>query len=92
MMDAYTRTVPLQCGFEVKERGGDSNEADMQLGLWSAAGLQLLKQQRLAVTGLGEILPFVGATAIGHEWKVHISWKDENGSVVSYAIPYLYIS
>ena len=86
-MDVYTRTVPLQCGFEVKERGGDSNEADMQLGLWSAAGLQLLKQQRLAVAGLGEILPFVGGAIIGHEWKVHISWKHENGSVVSYAIP-----
>src|SRR4051812_43202360 len=60
MTDAYTQTVPLQCGFEVKERGGDSNEADMQLGIWSAAGLHLLKQQRLAVTGSGEILPFVG--------------------------------
>lgn len=55
MMDAYTRTVPLQCGFEVKEHGGDSNEADTQLALWSAAGLQLLRQQRLAVTGLGDL-------------------------------------
>ncbi|PVH90763.1 hypothetical protein DM02DRAFT_547155 [Periconia macrospinosa] len=79
MTDAYTQTVPLQCGFEVKERGGDSNEADMQLGIWSAAGLQLLKQQRSAVTGSGEILPFVGGTIVGHEWRVHIAWKDEKG-------------
>ncbi|KAF2457338.1 hypothetical protein BDY21DRAFT_39216 [Lineolata rhizophorae] len=81
MIDAYTQTVPLQCGFEVKECGGDSNEADMQLGIWSAAGLQLLKQQRSAVTGSWEILPFVGGTIVGHEWRVHITWKDENGGV-----------
>jgi hypothetical protein len=88
MMDAYTQTVPLQCGFEVKERGGDSNEADMQLGIWSAAGLQLLKQQRSAMTGSGEILPFVGGTIVGHEWRVHIVWKDESGGVVSQSVPY----
>jgi hypothetical protein len=87
MTDAYTQTVPLQCGFEVKERGGDSNEADMQLGIWSAAGLQLLKQQRSAVTGSGGILPFVGGTIVGHEWRVHIAWKDEKGGVVSYSVP-----
>lgn len=27
MTDAYTSTVPLVCGVEVKERGGDYNEA-----------------------------------------------------------------
>ncbi|KAH8707021.1 hypothetical protein GQ44DRAFT_493367 [Phaeosphaeriaceae sp. PMI808] len=88
MTDAYTQTVPLQCGFEVKERGGDSNEADMQLGIWLAAGLQLLKHQRLAVIGSGDILPFVGGIIVGHEWRVHIAWKEENGGVVSYSSPY----
>jgi len=88
MTDAYTQTVPLQCGFEVKERGGDSNEADMQLGIWSAAGLQLLKQQRLVITGSGEILPFVGGLVVGHEWRFHIAWKDDSGGVVSHSVPY----
>ncbi|KAH8723058.1 hypothetical protein GQ44DRAFT_774340 [Phaeosphaeriaceae sp. PMI808] len=81
MTDAYTQTVPLQCGFEVKERGGDSNEADMQLGLWSSAGLQLLQLQYSMVGSLGMVLPFVGVTVVGHEWRIHITWKDQDGCV-----------
>jgi hypothetical protein len=44
MSDAYTSTIVLGCGIEIKESGGD----------------------------------------IGHEWKIHISWKvDETGETVS---------
>lgn len=42
MTDVYTSTVPLVCGLEVKEQGGDYNEAVLQLGIWCAAGLERL--------------------------------------------------
>ncbi|KAK2626207.1 hypothetical protein QTJ16_004469 [Diplocarpon rosae] len=48
MTDSYTRTVPLVCGIEVKEKGGDYNEAVLQLAVWCAAGLE-------AVQGLWEL-------------------------------------
>ena len=40
MSDAYTSTLILGCGIEVKESGGDYNEALLQLSVWSAAGLE----------------------------------------------------
>ena len=43
MADAYTSTLTLACGFEVKESGGDYNEAVMQLWVWSAAALEKLR-------------------------------------------------
>jgi hypothetical protein len=43
MTDAYTSTVVLACGIEVKETGGDYNEAVMQLGVWCAAGLEKIR-------------------------------------------------
>jgi hypothetical protein len=30
-----------------------------------------------------ELPPFVGWTVVGHEWKLHVVWKDESGNVVS---------
>lgn len=30
-----------------------------------------------------ELPPFVGWTVVGHEWKLHVVWKDEDGNVVS---------
>jgi hypothetical protein len=41
--DADASTVPLGCCLEVKERGGDYNEAIIQLGIWCAAGLERLR-------------------------------------------------
>jgi len=30
------------------------------------------------------VMPLLGITAVGHEWKIHISWKvDETGETVS---------
>ena len=40
MSNAYTSTVVLGCGMEVKESGGDYNEAVMKLGIWCSAGLE----------------------------------------------------
>lgn len=90
MTDAYTSTVPMVCCLEVKERGGDYNEAIIQLGIWCAAGLERLRGLR-ALGGCNsggdldeeELPPFLGWTVVGHDWKFHISWKDAGGNVVS---------
>jgi hypothetical protein len=86
MTDAYTSTVPMVCCLEVKERGGDHNEAIVQLGIWCAAGLERLR----GLWTLGgrdlqeeELPPFLGWTVVGHDWKFHLSWKDSDGNVVS---------
>jgi hypothetical protein len=81
MQDAYTSTVPLVCGFEVKETGGNYNEAVMQLGIWSAAGLEKIRQLKLG-RSTAHLQPFIGWTVIGHEWKLHLAWKEQNGQVV----------
>lgn len=96
MTDAYTSTVPLVCCLEVKERGGDYNEAITQLGIWCAAGLERLRG--LWTIGRSdngidfeeeeeELPPFLGWTVVGHDWKFHISWKDADGKVVSSPSP-----
>ncbi|KAH9205760.1 hypothetical protein DL95DRAFT_417143 [Leptodontidium sp. 2 PMI_412] len=88
MTDAYTSTVPLACCLEVKEQGGDYNESILQLGIWCAAGLERLRGLRTlgksdSGSGLEEELPpFLGWTVVGHDWKFHISWKDEDGNVI----------
>ena len=46
MTDAYTSMVPMACCVEVKEKGGDYNEAIVQLGIWSAAGLERVRGLR----------------------------------------------
>ncbi|KAL5331122.1 hypothetical protein ACEPPN_000651 [Leptodophora sp. 'Broadleaf-Isolate-01'] len=103
MTDPYTSRVPLVCGVEVKERGGDYNEAIIQLGIWCAAALEALQGLRTlgeveGESGEGEVEeenerekegegerkslpPFVGWTAMGHDWKFHIAWKDADGDV-----------
>jgi hypothetical protein len=98
MTDAYTSTVPLVCCLEVKERGGDYNEAITQLGIWCAAGLERLRElwtpgRRSDDSGRDleeeELPPFLGWTVVGHDWKFHISWKDADGNVVSSLSPLL---
>jgi hypothetical protein len=84
MTDAYTSTVPLVSGIEVKESGGDYNEAVMQLGIWSAAGLEKVRQLGGRIIDGAAAKPFIGWTVVGHEWRLHIAWKEPSGRVVSY--------
>ncbi|KAH7304368.1 hypothetical protein BKA65DRAFT_521431 [Rhexocercosporidium sp. MPI-PUGE-AT-0058] len=85
MMDACTSQRPVACGLEVKEQGGDYNVAVMQLGIWCAASLELV-QTLFKEGGAGQgrsrtLRPMVGWTVVGHDWKLHIAWKADNGSV-----------
>jgi hypothetical protein len=74
MTDAYTSTVPLVCCLEVKERGGDYNEAIIQLGIWCTAGLERLRGLWVRAEDDGdnyskmeELPPFLGWTVVGHD-------------------------
>ena len=81
MSDAYTSSVVLGCGVEIKESGGDYNEAVLQLGIWCSAGLQ--KRGELSTIDISPSQkPLLGWTIIGHEWKLPFSWRDEAGNVV----------
>ncbi|KFY66354.1 hypothetical protein V496_02105, partial [Pseudogymnoascus sp. VKM F-4515 (FW-2607)] len=84
MSDAYTRETLLTCPLEVKRQGGDYNEAVCQLAVWSAAALEKLRI--LATMGRDtetlEGFPYPGWTVVGHEWQLHISWKEDSGKVV----------
>ncbi len=93
MADVYTSMFPMVCGIEVKDSGGDYIEAVTQLGIWSAACLAKMAQLQQQSVERGSqqktsIPPIIGWTVIGHEWKLHICWKDETGTVVrdSFAI------
>jgi hypothetical protein len=83
MSDAYTSALVFGCGIEIKESGGDYNEAIMQLGVWSAAGLEKMWSM-IDMEKAQSMMPLLGITAIGHEWKIHISWKVQGtGETVS---------
>ncbi|KIV89067.1 hypothetical protein PV10_08678 [Exophiala mesophila] len=72
--DAYTGTLVVGCGINVKEPGGDYDEAIMQLGVWSAAALELLLVLASS-EARKKLYPYLGITVIGHEWRLHLSWK-----------------
>lgn len=80
MTDTYTEGIPIACGIEVKQSGGNHDEAVMQYGIWATAGLA--KAEELFN---GAILqqPLLGWTVIGHNWALYMSWKLEGGEVVS---------
>jgi len=46
----------------------------MQLGIWSAAGLEKMWSM-VDMEEAQSMMPLLGITAIGHDWKIHISWK-----------------
>jgi hypothetical protein len=85
MNDAYTREMLLACPLKVKRQGGDYYEVVCQLAVWSAAALENLRI--LASMGRDKDMvdgfPYLGWTVVGHEWQLHISWKEASGKVVS---------
>jgi hypothetical protein len=76
--------VVLGCGLEIKESSGDYNEAIVQLGIWCSAGLEKTREMITTDPSTPQ-RPLLGWTVIGHEWRLHISWKDEKtGDVVGH--------
>jgi len=87
MQDAYISTIPLVCGIEVKQAGGDSNEGLTQLAIWSTAGLEKtehLRRRRTSQKSPGIPLPVVGIVVVGHTWDFYITWREESGRRVSH--------
>jgi len=74
MSDAYTRFLVLPYGMEIKERGGDTNEAVLQLVVWIAANLEKLRSL-VNADEVAEMLPLLSITVTGHEQRILISWK-----------------
>ncbi|KAK3064660.1 hypothetical protein LTS18_005166 [Coniosporium uncinatum] len=81
--DPYTKRTALFSGLEVKRPGGNIEEAEAQLSIWLAAGLE--KTRRLAVSSkeqhtLDQLQPGVGWTIVGQDWHTYIAYKvSENG-------------
>lgn len=85
MMDGASGMVPMVSCVEVKEPGGNYNEAIAQVSIWCAAGLERLRGLRTlgGVEDDEQLPPFVGWTVVGHDWKFHVTWKGQDGNVVS---------
>ncbi|TIA27945.1 hypothetical protein D6C78_10964 [Aureobasidium pullulans] len=82
MTDAYTATLPLMCGLEVKRLDGSEEEAQLQLMVWQAAMLAHLDYLRK--TGGSPNLPLppvVAWTVTNHSWKLYVAWKEPGGAV-----------
>ncbi|THX64674.1 hypothetical protein D6D08_07920 [Aureobasidium pullulans] len=82
MTDAYTATLPLMCGLEVKRLDGSEEEAQLQLMVWQAAMLAHLDYLRK--TGGSPNLPLppvVAWTVTNHSWKLYVAWKEPSGAV-----------
>lgn len=80
MTDPYTKIIPMACGIEVKGSGGNRDEAIVQYGVWAAAGLAKVEE---LFDGATLLQPLLGWTVVGHDWMLHMSWKLEDGEVVS---------
>ncbi|KAJ9634223.1 hypothetical protein H2199_009053 [Coniosporium tulheliwenetii] len=80
-MDAQTpRTrFALEGGLEVKQAGGDNKEAQAQLSIWLAAGLEhmwrLGNSAKKEPYPIESLQPMVGCTIVGHDWHTHIAFK-----------------
>ncbi|KAH0364272.1 hypothetical protein KCU65_g6920, partial [Aureobasidium melanogenum] len=82
MTDAYTATLPLVCGLEVKRLDGSEEEAQLQLMVWQTAMLAHLDYLRNTGGDLDLPLPPVVAwTITNHSWKFYIAWKQHDGAV-----------
>ena len=80
MTDPYTKIIPMACGIEVKGSGGNRDEAIVQYGVWAAAGLAKVED---LFDGATLLQPLLGWAVVGHDWMLHMSWKLEDGEVVS---------
>ncbi|KAF4547267.1 Mur ligase middle domain-containing protein [Elsinoe fawcettii] len=79
MSDTYTQLLPLTCPIEVKRKGGNSEEAELQLAIWQAGAFRhrsIEWNEPLEIVRLvpwGEI-PQISWTVVGHTWTPYLSW------------------
>lgn len=91
--DPFTKRVALFSGIEVKQSNGGNTEAQVQLAIWLAAGLEKLSKLQRPYVGISdscELLPGTGWTVIGHDWKIYIAFKgcsEGEDIIVSRACP-----
>lgn len=62
------------------------------MGVWLAAALDKMQSlQHTRNTRPDEFVvltPILGWTVVGHDWALHIAWKDASGTVVSAVCPF----
>ncbi|KAI4732663.1 hypothetical protein E4T50_16770 [Aureobasidium sp. EXF-12298] len=82
MTDAYTATLPLVCGLEVKRLDGSEEEAQLQLMVWQTAMLAHLDYLR-EIGGSPDLPlpPVVAWTVTNHSWRFYVAWKQLDGAV-----------
>lgn len=83
LQDAYTETVALAWVVEVKQPGGDMNEATIQLAILHAAVLRKLRSL-MVLTGVRLEMPsLVGWVVVGHKWECFVTSMAADGAIVS---------
>ncbi|OCK76524.1 hypothetical protein K432DRAFT_462906 [Lepidopterella palustris CBS 459.81] len=78
-IDACTSRFALFSGIEVKREGGSTEEALAELAIWLCAGLESHRQ--LAECTAENLLPVVGWTVVGPEWRTYMAYRalNQNG-------------
>ncbi|OCK73725.1 hypothetical protein K432DRAFT_312186, partial [Lepidopterella palustris CBS 459.81] len=77
--DPFINHFALFSGIEVKRGGGDAEEALAQLAVWLCAGLE--NHRQLAECTAEDLLPMVGWTVVGPEWRLYMAYRalNQNG-------------
>ena len=82
MTDAYTATIPLVCGLEVKRLDRSEEEAQLQLMVWQTAMLAHLDYlRRIGGNPDLRLPPVVAWTVTNHSWRFYVAWKQLDGAV-----------
>ncbi|KAG9764420.1 hypothetical protein D6C78_10086 [Aureobasidium pullulans] len=82
MTDAYTATLPLVCGLEVKRLDGSEEEAQLQLMVWQSAMLAHLDYLRkIGGSHNLPLPPVVAWTVTNYSWRFYVAWKQLDGAV-----------
>jgi hypothetical protein len=88
MTDAYTEKVPLLCGIEVKDLGGNEEDSQLQLMIWQAAMLTHLNylygprcKDDPSLPPDIPLPPVVGWTIQQDKWRFYVAWREPNGDI-----------
>ncbi len=77
------RRRPIVISIETKKRGGDQEEAELQIGTWHAAQWKWLSRLSADAGGSLEALPFLPALVVnGHEWSFAATTRDQQRTIL----------